>query len=71
MKSEEAQDLSVQFDTQTVYKETSIISAMKKYEELVKKIQVKKEETRLLEKEEEELAEKLSRELAKGRAEAV
>ena len=37
----------------------------------MKKIQVKKEETRLLEKEEEELAEKLSRELAKGRAEAV
>ena len=43
----------MQFDTQAVYKETPIISAMKKYEELVKKIQVRKEETRLLEKEEE------------------
>jgi len=71
IESEDDQDLSVQFDTRAVYKETPIISAMKKYEELVKKIQVRKEETRLLEKEEEELAEKLSRELAKGRAEAV
>lgn len=71
MESEEDEDLVVHFDSRAVFKETPVIADMKKYEELQRKIQLRKEETRLLEVESEELSQKLARELVKGRADAV